>query len=121
MSTATLRLEFACRFGTALASCILTFPPYSYAFEPYVQALPAKTGIIGALGLVAPRPMLSGRPGDVGLIACLRIPGRSLGTADIVRFFEQYLGPRLNAFPGPRSIVLLDNAPTLAHKERYQI
>lgn len=60
--------------------------------------------------------MLSGVPGDVGLFAFMYTPGRRITTADVVRFFCVHLAPRLNPFPGPRSVVILDNAPI--HRER---
>lgn len=75
--------------------------------------MPETVGVIGALGVVAPAP-LRGSPaqaGDVGLICYMLNPDGGLTTPDIVTFFEQHLAPHLNAFPGQRSVVILDNAP----------
>jgi len=77
----------------------------------FVQLLALKTGVIGALSLVNPLPLADGRMGDVGLICSATRSGRTLSTADIVTFFEQTLSPMINPFPGPRSVVILDNAP----------
>lgn len=83
----------------------------SLPFPPYVQYMPAYTGVIGALGVVPPAPMLEGGVGDLGLVSFAIKNGECLTTADIVQYFEQTLSPLLNPFPGPRSIVVLDNAP----------
>lgn len=55
--------------------------------------------------------MLDGRQGDLGLMAYLMKPGHAISTNNIATFFEQHLSAQLNAFPGPRSVVILDNAP----------
>lgn len=47
----------------------------------------------------------------MGLICFSARSGSTLSTADIVTFFEQTLSPLLGPFPGPRSVVVLDNAP----------
>lgn len=73
--------------------------------------MPHYTGVIGALGVVAPAVMLDGDVGDLGLFTFSIKNGECLATADIVQFFEQTLSPLLGPFPGPRSIVVLDNAP----------
>lgn len=73
--------------------------------------MPAHTGVIGALGVVAPAVMLDGDIGDLGLFNFAVKNGECLTTADIVQWFEQTLSPLLGPFPGPRSIVVLDNAP----------
>lgn len=82
-------------------------------------------GVIGALGVVALGPMMDPtRQGDLGLFCYTAVPGRALDTPDIVQFFETQLGPQLNAFPGPRSVVILDNAPghrALAHNAQVRI
>lgn len=84
----------------------------SYPFPPYTQVMPLYTGVVGALGVVAPRAMIEdGRMGDLGLYCYAHKYGEALSTADIVHFFEHVLSPNLNAFPGPRSVVILDNAP----------
>ena len=82
--------------------------------------MPPLTGVIGALGVVAPpRPTLSRGLGDVGLICWHCWTHRHCSTADIIQFFEQDLGPMLNPFPGPRSVVIMDNAP--GHTERLTL
>lgn len=74
--------------------------------------MPTYTGVIGALGVIAPRVMLDPAiPGDLGLYCYTFKRGEGLSTDDIVHFFEHVLSPNLNAFPGPRSVVILDNAP----------
>jgi transposase len=73
--------------------------------------MPPYTGVIGALGLVVPAPMLKGGVGDVGLRCYAVKRGEGLTTLDIVHFFEHILSPFLNPYPGPNSIVILDNAP----------
>lgn len=78
--------------------------------------MPKYTGVIGALGTVAPGPMMDGGVGDLGLFCFSGFWGRAASTADIINYFENVLSPQLGAFPGPRSIVILDNAPT--HRER---
>jgi len=90
--------------------------PQSSPFPPYLHTMPLRTGVIGALGTVAAGPMLSGGVGDIGLICFTGFPGRAASTIDIVNFFENTLSPLLGPFPGPRSIVILDNAPS--HRER---
>lgn len=85
--------------------------PCSIPFAPYVQYMPAYTGVIGALGVVAPGPMLDGGQGDIGLFSFVIKNGEPLTTADIVHYFEHILSPLLNPYPGPRSIIVLDNAP----------
>lgn len=41
----------------------------SYPFPPYTQVMPTYTGVIGALGVVAPAPMLDpALMGDLGLV-----------------------------------------------------
>jgi len=82
-----------------------------YPFAPYTQVMPAYTGVIGALGVVAPAPLLDGRQGDLGLISFMYKLADGLTTADIIHYFEHVLSPQLNAYPGPRSVVILDNAP----------
>jgi transposase len=74
--------------------------------------MPVYTGVIGALGVVTLAPMLDPvLMGDLGLVCFSVRPGDGLSTADIVYFFEHVLSPILNPYPGPRSIVILDNAP----------
>lgn len=73
--------------------------------------MPTYTGVVGALGVVAPGPLLDGRQGDLGLVCYTFNRAEPLTTADIVHFFEHTLSPLLNPFPGPRSVVILDNAP----------
>ena len=81
--------------------------------------MPAHTGVIGALGVVAAAPMLDGGQGDLGLFSFAIKNGECLTTMDIVNYFEQTLSPLLNPFPGPRSIVVLDNAPGHRAIENY--
>lgn len=81
--------------------------------------MPRYVGVIGALGVVAPGPMLGGGAGDLGLMCYTAKRGEALSTADIVHFFERVLPQHLNAYPGPRSVVVLDNAPT--HRERLTV
>jgi len=73
--------------------------------------MPNYSGVIGALGVVPPGPMLDGGQGDLGLICYASRFGAALSTMDIVLFFERVLAPQLGAYPGPRSVVILDNAP----------
>lgn len=98
--------------------CVCSLPhldahahPRRLPFQPYVQYMPNYTGVIGALGVVAPAPMLDGDIGDLGLFTFSVKDAECLTTADIVEFFEHTLSPLLGPFPGPRSIVVLDNAP----------
>lgn len=73
--------------------------------------MPTYTGVIGALGVVPPAPLLEGGVGDLGLLCFAAKPGEGLSTLDIVHFFEHTLSPLLNPYPGPNSVVILDNAP----------
>lgn len=82
-----------------------------HPFPPYQQVMPQYTGVIGALGVVAPALLLDGRAGDLGLYAYTYRFADGLSTADIVYFFENVLSPHLTPYPGPRSVVVLDNAP----------
>lgn len=88
-------------------------------FAPYQQIMPVYTGVVGALGVVAPAPMLDGRVGDLGLICYAAKPGDGASTQDIIHFFEHVLSPNLNAYPAPNSIVILDNAPGHRALENY--
>lgn len=103
----------------------LSFLHDSYPFSAYQQVMPAYTGVIGALGVVAPQMMLDPRlPGDLGLYCYALKRAEALTTADIVHFFEHILSQHLNAYPGPRSVVVLDNAPghrALANFEQQRI
>lgn len=85
------------------------------AFMPFAQVLPHYTGVVGALGLVPPAALLGGGQGDVGLICYDSRFGECLSTDDIVAFFERTLSPMLRPYPGPCSVVVLDNAP--GHRE----
>jgi len=49
--------------------------PLRTPFPPYLQAMPDVTGVVGALSLVAPAPMLEGGLGDVGLFTYFATPG----------------------------------------------
>ena len=72
--------------------------------------MPAKMCVIGALGMVSPAPMASGELGDVGLIA-YGIQPHNYTAEEILMWFTNTLAPLLNVYPGPRSIVLIDNMP----------
>jgi hypothetical protein len=85
--------------------------PHSVPFTPYLHVMPQYSGVVGALGVVAPAPMLDGGVGDLGLICYTAKWGEALTTDDIVYFFERVLAPLLTPYPGPRSVVVLDNAP----------
>lgn len=91
----------------------------SVPFAPYEQYMPAYTGVIGALGVVSPGPMLDGGEGDLGLVSFTVKSGEALSTEDIVYYFEHVLPHFLTPFPGPRSIVVLDNAPGHRALENY--
>lgn len=80
-------------------------------FAPYQHVMPQYSGVVGALGVVAAGPMLDGGVGDLGLFCYSAKWGEALTTDDIVYFVERVLSPYLTPYPGPRSVVILDNAP----------
>jgi hypothetical protein len=67
--------------------------------------------VIGALGIVTPAPMLDGlSAGDVGLLA-FGLQSRKMTGDDITNWIVYSLAPLLGRFPGPRSVLVLDNMP----------
>lgn len=72
--------------------------------------MPKKVCVIGALSIVDPLPMVSGELGDVGLIA-MQSQEKNFTAEEILLWFRNTLAPQLTPFPGPRSIVLIDNMP----------
>jgi len=54
--------------------------------------------------------MRSGKPGTLGLVSYFVKEGKLI-LDDIMRWFEVDLAPLLGPFPGPRSVVVLDNMP----------
>lgn len=81
--------------------------------------MPQYSGVVGALGVVAPGPMLDGGVGDLGLFCYTAKWGEALETDDIVYFVERVLAPLLTPYPGPRSVVILDNASTHRQLSRF--
>lgn len=79
--------------------------------------LPPSFEVVGALSVVDPRPLQDGRIGTVGLCSFSLVEGK-LSIEDILHWFSNNLAPRLNAFPGPRSIVVLDNMPQHRSNQR---
>lgn len=79
--------------------------------------VPPSCEVVGALATVSPRLLQDGRLGNVGLCSFNLVEGK-LSIEDILTWFEQRLTPMLNPFPGPRSIVVLDNMPQHRSNER---
>jgi hypothetical protein len=78
-----------------------------------VPILPPVCEVIGGISVLsAPDilPLRDGRPGNVGLISMKIVEG-ALGLTNILSWFESELCPLLTPYPGPRSIVVIDNLP----------
>jgi transposase len=71
--------------------------------------------VVGAIGIVGPhdsRILRDGKTvGDVGLISMKLIEG-NITMDEVHQWIEEDLCPLLNPFPGPRSIVVMDNMPS---------
>src|SRR6185312_12816373 len=116
MARAVRSAAFVYRSGSlggwlVLLNLIMVITP-RFPFAPMPQVLPRMTGVIGAAGVVAPLRMMNGQMGDIGLFTFQVFPGRRPSTMDMVAWFERHLAPQLGRFPGPRSVVVLDNAPS---------
>lgn len=79
--------------------------------------VPASFEVVGALSTVNPRPLRDGSIGQVGLCTFHLTEGK-LSIDEILEWFAHRLAPMLNAYPGPRSIVVLDNMPQHRSNQR---
>ena len=74
--------------------------------------------MVGALSVEDPLPLQDGRIGDIGLCSFCLVDGK-LSIDNILDWFANTLAPSLNAYPGPRSIVVMDNMPQ--HRSNEQL
>ena len=79
--------------------------------------LPKKCELFAGIGYLPSSqhtPLMSDprRKGTVGAVAYRLVKGRNFNGQDLLDFVQYDLCPLLNPYPGPRSIVLLDNCPT---------
>lgn len=91
-----------------LALCVLLHDARLDVGPPAI--VPRSCEVVGAIGVTEPRPLRDGRPGTLGLVSYQLVEG-TLSIEEIVTWFEDVLAPMLNPFPGPRSLVVLDNMP----------
>lgn len=80
-----------------------------------VTAIPnfSHAEVIGALGTVTPAPLLADatRIGTIGLLSFHLVTG-ALTRADIANFLTVTLPTCCGPYPGPRSVMIMDNMPT---------
>lgn len=84
--------------------------------------LPTTMEVCGAIGYIphSALPLRDGSIGDVGLFS-FTMTRKKLTPHQILRWFKYDLSPLLTPFPGPRSIVVLDNMPThRKHRRRLE-
>ncbi len=72
--------------------------------------VPRNFEVVGALGVVEPNFLQDGRVGYFGVLSFSLVEGK-LSIGEIVEWFQTSLAPHLGPFPGPRSIVVMDNMP----------
>lgn len=73
--------------------------------------MPSTVEVIAAISLLPHHlhlPLRDGRNGTVGLIAS-KVVHNKLNVPDILHFIQHILCPTLTPYPGPRSLVVLDN------------
>lgn len=92
--------------------CLKGTRPSRKLYLPTQNSLPAKCEIVGAYGVVPPRPLFGDpqRNGDLGLVAFSLVEGK-LVFQEIIDFIEFSLCPLLTPWPGRYSIVQMDNMP----------
>jgi hypothetical protein len=77
--------------------------------------LPSVSEVVGAIGVVGEddfRTLRDGKTiGNIGIISMKLVEG-SIKMDDVHKWIEEDLCPLLNPFPGPRSIVVMDNMPS---------
>lgn len=87
---------------------------------PPVRPQIGRCEIIAAISVVMPAPLVGDptRTGDIGVIAYKLCTPR-LGKPEIIDFIINVLPPLLNPFPGPRSVLVMDNMPE--HREQEDV
>lgn len=94
------------------AYCAIGSRPRRQMFVPTQNSLPPKCEIVGVYGVVPPGPLFGDatRIGDLGLVAFNLVEG-NLTFQDVLDFIEFTVCPLLTPWPGPNSILQLDNMP----------
>jgi transposase len=89
--------------------------PSIFSMSPILPPVSEVVGAIGTLGSEGWRRLRDGRRGDVGMISMKMVEG-AIKMEEVMLWIQDDLCPLLNPFPGPRSIVVMDNMPS--HRTR---